>query len=66
MQENGESVQNQRINRFEVMAGAVVGLDGLEAVCVAEAISALWGYTGVDDLLKARAAIDYLLEQMEE
>ena len=53
------------MNRFEVMAAATEGLTGIRAVCTAEAISALWGWAKPEDLMKARAAIDYLL-QMEE
>lgn len=62
--EHRRGSEGKQMNRFEVMAAATAGLDGVRAVCVAEAISALWTYTDVNDLMKAKSAIEYLL-QME-
>jgi len=49
---------------IDALASATVGLEGIEAVCTANAIKYLWRWKrkgGVEDLRKARWYIDRLI-----
>lgn len=49
-----------------ILEEATGNLQGINAICTAEAIRSLWRWESIRDLQKARAAIDYLLRKMEE
>ena len=48
---------------YEVLEEATGNMQGIKAICTAEAILQLWKWESKEDLLKARAAIDYLLKK---
>ena len=51
---------------IDALEAATVGLDGIEAVCTANAIKYLWRWKrkgGVEDLKKARWYIDRLISR---
>lgn len=54
------------IECIDALAAATVGLEGLEAVCTANAIKYLWRWKhkgGVEDLRKAKWYIDRLITE---
>lgn len=51
---------------YMILEEATGNLQGINAICTAEAIRSLWRWESIRDLQKARAAIDYLLRKMEE
>lgn len=51
---------------YEVLEMATGHLNGIQAICTAEAILQLWNWESREELLKARNAVDYLLKKMEE
>lgn len=57
------------IECIEAIAAAVTGLEGMEAVCTANAIKYLWRWkkkNGVEDLKKARWYLDELIRRKEK
>ena len=57
------------IECIEGLAAATNGLEGIEAVCTANAIKYLWRWiykNGVEDLKKAIWYINYLIEQLDK
>lgn len=57
------------IECIEAIAAAVTGLEGMEAVCTANAIKYLWRWkkkNGVEDLKKARWYLDELIRREEQ
>lgn len=57
---------NREVNLYEVLEAATAQHSGILAICTENAISSLWGWGSEADLLKARAAIDYMLKKMED
>lgn len=56
------------IETIDAIAAATAGLEGIEAVCTANAIKYLWRWkhkNGVEDLKKARWYIDRLIKEIE-
>lgn len=53
------------MSRYEIMEVATKDLAGIYAICTAEAITWLWNWKSAEDLQKAKAAIDYMLQKME-
>lgn len=56
------------IECIDAIAVATIGLEGLEAVCTANAVKYLWRWkqkNGVEDLKKARWYIDKLIERTQ-
>lgn len=51
---------------YKVLEEATANMQGINAICTAEAILQLWNWDSREDLLKARGAIDYLLKKLEE
>ena len=51
---------------YKVLEEATGSMQGINAICTAEAILQLWNWDSREDLLKARGAIDYLLKKLEE
>ena len=51
---------------YKVLEEATAKMQGINAICTAEAILQLWNWDSREDLLKARGAIDYLLKKLEE
>lgn len=54
---------------IDALAAATINLQGLDAVCTANAIEYLWrwkGKNGVEDLKKARWYIDRLIKHYEK
>ncbi len=51
---------------YKVLEEATANMQGITAICTAEAILQLWNWDSREDLLKARGAIDYLLKKLEE
>lgn len=51
---------------YEVLEEATGNMQGIKAICTAEAILQLWKWESKEDLLKARAAIDYLIKKLED
>lgn len=57
------------IECIEALAAATTGLEGIEAVCTANAIKYLWRWkikNGAEDLRKAIWYINYLLEYLDK
>ena len=57
------------IECIEALAAATTGLEGIEAVCTANAIKYLWRWkykNGIEDLNKAKWYIDYLIQHHDE
>ena len=55
------------IECIEALKSATTGLNGIEAVCTANAIKYLWRWknkNGVQDLEKAKWYIDYLIKEL--
>lgn len=50
---------------YEVLEAATAQLQGIQAICTADAISQLWNWSSRDNLLRARSAIDHLIKRME-
>ena len=50
---------------YEVLEAATAQLQGIRAICTADAISQLWNWSSRDNLLRARSAIDHLIKRME-
>ena len=53
---------------IDALAAATTGLEGIEAVCTANAIKYLWRWkhkNGVEDLQKAKWYIDRLIKEVE-
>ena len=53
---------------IDTLAAATTGLEGIEAVCTANAIKYLWRWkhkNGVEDLQKAKWYIDRLIKEVE-
>lgn len=48
---------------YEVLEEATGNMQGIKAICTAEAILQLWRWDSKEDLLKAREAINYLLKK---
>lgn len=61
-----EKPAGRPLNGYEVLEAATGSMQGIYAICTADAILCLWNWTGKEDLLKARDAIDYLIQKMEE
>lgn len=60
---------NGKIECIDALESATTGLNGIEAVCTANAIKYLWRWkrkNGVEDLKKARWYIDRLISKLEE
>ena len=51
---------------YKVLEEATAKMQGITAICTAEAILQLWNWDSREDLLKARGAINYLLKKLEE
>ena len=58
--------EDHKIDIYKVLEEATGKMQGIVAICTAEAILQLWNWTGREELLKARKAIDYLLGRMEK
>jgi hypothetical protein len=56
----------QPLDIYKVLEEATAKMQGITAICTAEAILQLWNWDSREDLLKARGAIDYLLKKLEE
>lgn len=57
------------IECIDALAAATAGLDGIEAVCTANAIKYLWRWklkNGVEDLKKAQWYINHLIEELDK
>lgn len=57
-----------KVECIDALEAATVGLEGLEAVCTANAIKYLWRWKrkgGVEDLKKGRWYLDRLIERAE-
>lgn len=52
-------------NVYDVLEAATKSLSGINAICTADAILCLWNWTSADDLRRARAAINHLLQKIE-
>lgn len=50
---------------YSVLEEATKTKGGIEAICTADAILCLWNWGSVDDLRRARAAINYLIRKLE-
>ena len=48
---------------IQALEGATGNLTGMDAVMTAQVITALWGWTGKNDLLEAKACLDYLIRK---
>ena len=60
------SVQFENVtNVYEILEAATSNLNGIQAICTADAILCLWNWNGPEDLKRARAAIDHLLKKLE-
>lgn len=60
---------NGKIECIDALEAATTGLQGIEAVCTANAIKYLWRWkhkNGVTDLYKAQWYIDRLIKQQEQ
>lgn len=56
----------QSLDIYELLEEATANMQGINAICTADAILQLWRWDSKEKLLKARKAIDYLLKKMEE
>lgn len=57
-----------KIECIDALAAATQGLNGMDAVCTANAIKYLWRWkykNGVEDLKKARWYLDRLIQEVE-
>lgn len=57
-----------KIECIDALAAATQGLQGMDAVCTANAIKYLWRWkykNGVEDLKKARWYLDRLIQEVE-
>lgn len=57
------------IECIDALTAATTGLNGIEAVCTANAIKYLWRWklkNGVEDLKKAQFYINYLINKLEK
>ena len=57
------------IECIDALAAATTGLDGIEAVCTANAIKYLWRWkykNGKEDLEKAKWYINHLIEELDK
>lgn len=54
----------ETVELFDAMEAATLELKGIQAICTANAIQNLWNWTSKEDLLKAKANIDYLLKKL--
>lgn len=75
-----DAVKNDKINHpahytqgeiecIDALAAATTGLQGIEAVCTANAIKYLWRWklkNGVEDLKKAQFYINHLINKLEK
>ena len=59
-------VQTDPMDMFSVMEAATGELNGIHAICTANAIQSLWNWKSIYDLQRARASIDYLLKKLGE
>lgn len=55
--------EEKPVELFDALEAATLELKGIQAICTANAIQNLWNWTGKEDLLKAKANIDYLLKK---
>lgn len=64
-EQNGEPVPvAAQIGVMEVIEQATANLTGIQAVCTAQAIQALWNWRTPEDLQTAQRSIQYLLRRM--
>jgi len=63
--ESGFTVSKPRLDEMDIMAAATEHLSGMQAVCTACAIQALWYWSGPADLRRAKKNIDWLLDHLE-
>jgi hypothetical protein len=57
-----------KVECIDALEAATAGLEGVEAVCTANAIKYLWRWkrkNGAEDLKKARWYIDWLVNKLE-
>lgn len=66
LQVSVQSSAERRLDIYEVLEAATCTKQGIMAICTAEAIRELWRWNSMEDLLKARDAIDYLIKKLEE
>ncbi len=59
------TVPKPRLDEMDIMAAATEHLSGMQAVCTACAIQALWFWSGPADLRRAKKNIDWLLDHLE-
>ena len=50
---------------YHILEEATKSLNGIEAICTADAILCLWNWSSADDLRRARAAITHLIRRLE-
>lgn len=50
---------------YDLLESATKNMQGIQAICTADAILCLWNWESKEDLLKAKASIDYLLKKLE-
>lgn len=50
---------------YSILEEATKTKGGIEAICTADAILCLWNWDSVDDLRRARAAINHLIKRLE-
>lgn len=53
--------ERSSVDRYTFLAEATRELQGIDAICTAEALLSLWNWRDKAALLKAREAIDYLI-----
>ena len=58
-----EDVYIDHRHLIQALEGATGNLTGMDAVMTAQIISALWGWTGKNELLEAKACLDYLIRK---
>lgn len=50
---------------YDILETATSNMQGIQAICTADAILCLWRWESKEDLLKAKTSIEYLLQRME-
>ena len=66
MKQQTSKPTKQPLDIYKVLEEATAKMQGINAICTAEAILQLWNWNSREDLLKARMAIDYLIKKLEE
>lgn len=63
--ESNAQTAEEQVVVYDLLEAATKNMQGIQAICTADAILCLWNWETKEDLLKAKASIDYLLRKLE-